>query len=109
MFPAWNRRDGLRQHFEPVGSIEADGGIMLALHNDGFAVLYRRVCAAFYEELVGVVRNCAPGEDRRGLLLRVRLITAIWDGAQLQVLHGSSSRTFLTSIADQVVAMAKAP
>lgn len=80
---------------------------LLALHNDGFADLYQRIYADFYEELSTVVRACAPEQDRRRLLVRVRLITALWDGAQLQVLHGSSSRTFLERIAEQVIRIAK--
>jgi AcrR family transcriptional regulator len=82
---------------------------LLAQHQQAFAKLYRTVYEAFYAELTPILRTldsqCAPAV----LQTRARLITALWDGAQMQVQCGTPPRAFLNEVAERVVEIASVP
>ena len=87
---------------EPVGKLEAivrhlvhvwakDGGrvyvvmSLLAIHHERFGDLHREIYAAFYDGLAPVLAELQPKLRPSELRRRARLVTALVDGALVQV------------------------
>ena len=70
----------------------------LSLHNDAFRAIYYEVYDQFYAALVDVIRCTNPALSEAESLLRARVVTALVDGAVLQ-LGQSGKRKFLREIA----------
>lgn len=74
----------------------------LAQHQPDFRRIYREVYEGFYDALTAVIEQVRPELDRGECRRRARLITALTDGAALQVSRGSST-TFLDDVAAQAL------
>lgn len=87
------------------------GAIMNALgvfaqHDDAMRALRHDIYRDFYAALRPVVERIDPGRDAATVELRTRLVTALLDGAAMQVRVGSRS-DYLDAVADHVVAIAR--
>lgn len=80
----------------------------LALHNTTFAEVYRATYAAFYEELERAIDCAAPELDARERATRARLLTALIDGAALQIMVGPKDE-FLAAVAASASMIAFGP
>ena len=83
----------------------------LAIHNNEYKKLYRSIYADFYNALEEPLRRLNPRLSDSELLLRVRLITALIDGAPMQPLHDknkvASKKVFLKRIQEHAESIAR--
>lgn len=96
-----------------------DGGkvyavaLFLSLSQTPFRDVQRRIYERFYEQLLPILTELTPGSRRSVLLDKARLITALLDGALIQLHNGAPSATtksqehFIDRIASQVVTIAR--
>lgn len=79
----------------------------LAIHNKGYRKLYRSIYADFYQALEGPIKSLNANLSDSELALRVRLITALIDGAPMQ-LQNNKKQVFLQRIQEQAESIARA-
>ncbi|MDZ7685504.1 MAG: hypothetical protein U5O39_11285 [Gammaproteobacteria bacterium] len=77
----------------------------MSLHQVVFRQVYAEIYDRFYEELGNVISSMAPELDRRTAVDRARLVTALLDGAAMQVQRGSKAG-FLRDVAEVATAIA---
>jgi len=76
---------------------------LLAIHHPRFAALHREIYGAFYEGLLPVLGEMRPKLKAVELRRRARLVTALVDGALVQV----PGRTFLADAVAAALAVAE--
>ncbi|MEM9745051.1 MAG: TetR/AcrR family transcriptional regulator [Actinomycetota bacterium] len=86
------------------GTVGATLGF-LRMHKPDVEAAYRTVYAAFYEEIEQVIERAVPGLPREICRLRARLLTALIDGAAMQVDVGPR-RTYVRSVSDAALRIA---
>ncbi|MEM8747883.1 MAG: TetR/AcrR family transcriptional regulator [Actinomycetota bacterium] len=86
------------------GTVGATLGF-LRMHKPDVEAAYRTVYAAFYEEIEQVIERAVPGLPREVCRLRARLLTALIDGAAMQVDVGPR-RTYVRSVSDAALRIA---
>lgn len=79
----------------------------LAIHNKEYRKLYRSIYADFYRALEGPIKSLNANLSESELALRVRLITALIDGAPMQ-LQNNKKQVFLLRIQEQAESIARA-
>ena len=77
----------------------------LALHQPSFRRIYKEIYEQFYRELAGVIESIDPGRTMKVYRRRAQLITALIDGAAMQVQRGSSP-AFLGDVANHALLIA---
>jgi DNA-binding transcriptional regulator YbjK len=94
-------RDGGGGVYAPVA--------LLALHDDRLATLRRDVYRRFYAELAAVVRAVDPGATAQDAKARAVLVTALVDGAALQlgVLGAAARGRLLADLTPVAVSIAR--
>jgi AcrR family transcriptional regulator len=94
-----------------VGTWRSGGGVVfttlafLSLHRDVFRAEYRRVYAQFYDALEDAIECADPAQGRTVYQQRARLLTALIDGAAMQIHVGSRAR-YLESVVDAAMHIA---
>lgn len=97
-------RSLLRRWRGEAGLIFATLGF-LCLHKQVFVALRQEIYAAFYDALAAAIREVDPAATAAMVKLRVRLITAVLDGAAQQVTGGSGA--FVDAISATVFTIAR--
>jgi AcrR family transcriptional regulator len=96
--------------YETVSTWRGESGVLymtlsfLALHRDAFRTEYRRVYKTFYEPIERAIERAEPGHPKSEYRQRARLLTALMDGAAMQVQVGPHDR-YLRSIVDAALAI----
>ena len=80
----------------------------VSMHNQTYRKLYRSIYASFYLALEGPVRDLNPGLSDAEVSMRVRLITALIDGAPMQPRIRNRAR-FLQRVLEQAESIAREP
>jgi AcrR family transcriptional regulator len=78
----------------------------LALHRPSFRRIYNEIYERFYRQLEAVIRRVDPGHKPQTYRRRAQLITALIDGAAMQVQRGSSP-AFLEDVANHALRIAR--
>ena len=78
---------------------------LLAKHNPAFRECYREIYEAFYAEMELAIEAVDPAVTRSERATRARLLTALLDGAAMQVRVGSK-REFLAALSATALAIA---
>ena len=78
---------------------------LLANHKPAFRDAYREIYADFYAEMERAISGVDPGVGRSDRATRARLLTALLDGAAMQVRVGSRRR-FLEALGESALAIA---
>ena len=79
----------------------------LAIHNPQYKKLYRSIYAGFYGALEEPLKQLNPGLSKTDLEMRVKIITALIDGAPMQPQVGQK-QAFLQQIQAQAEVIARA-
>ena len=80
----------------------------LSQHNERYQQLYRQIYASFYDALEVLVAELNPDLPAPEIAVRVRLVTALVDGAPMQVRVGNR-RAFLARVQRDAEAIALRP
>ncbi len=84
----------------------------LAIHNNQYKKLYRSIYTDFYTALEGPLKRLNPTISASELSLRARLITALIDGAPMQLLYDkkkvANTGVFLQRLQEQAESIARA-
>ncbi len=78
---------------------------LLAKHKPAFREAYREIYGAFYAEVERVIEAVDPGVESAECAMRARLLTALLDGAGMQIRVGSRPR-FLAALSANALAIA---